>query len=144
MFASFIGEKTVDGDKPSIVRIECEPDRMASFDHEHFGRLRYREEEGWIGQIHLSRFAECRDAEFEENLEAAEKTTADESVDRLREKTRQTRRQQQLAEGRIQLVICASEPKETPCPHCKKPLASPAAKQCLHCEADWHRSSTDA
>jgi hypothetical protein len=25
-----------------------------------------------------------------------------------------------------------------PCPHCGQPLASSAARQCLHCHADWH------
>jgi hypothetical protein len=25
-----------------------------------------------------------------------------------------------------------------PCPHCREPLASERAKQCLHCHTDWH------
>ncbi|MBW3596749.1 MAG: hypothetical protein KY475_05675 [Planctomycetes bacterium] len=74
---------------------------MASRDQERFGRLRYRADQGWVGRIHLPRFAECRDAEFEESLEAA----AEESVEGLRERTRQARRRRQRTGGRFQLVV---------------------------------------
>jgi hypothetical protein len=38
-------------------------------------------------------------------------------------------------------VIHRGQPNEfdgPPCPHCGKALASPRAKQCLACGADWH------
>jgi hypothetical protein len=87
-----------------------EANLMPSLDHESFGRLRHRRDEGWVGWVHLPQFAECHDTESETNLDAAEEdATTDESVDRLRAETRQARRQQKLAEGRFQLVILDPE-----------------------------------
>jgi hypothetical protein len=79
---------------------------MSLPDHEHFGQLRFRKEEGWGGWIHLRRFAECRDAAFDANLDAVEQ---DESFAGAREKKRHERRKQELAESRFQLLILDPE-----------------------------------